>query len=141
MISRPTIDQQVTFLYCEDLAATDAFYAVLLGLDLVLDQGPCRIYRVSGSAFLGFCRKTANLAPQRADGVILTLVVDEQTQVDQWYDYLMSAGASEMVEKPPALNPHFNIYHLFLRDSDGYLIEIQAFLNPSWPKHQFRSDI
>ena len=48
----PTIDQQVTFLYCQDLAKTAQFYEEVLGLTLVLDQGSCRIYRVTGSAFV-----------------------------------------------------------------------------------------
>ena len=53
---RPDIDQQVTFLHCADLAATDGFYRGLLGLPLALDQEVCRIYRVGRDAFLGFCR-------------------------------------------------------------------------------------
>jgi catechol 2,3-dioxygenase-like lactoylglutathione lyase family enzyme len=135
MMNRPPIAQQVTFLYCGDPLATDAFYGGLLGLPLVLDQGTCRIYGVGESAFLGFCRKTPNLAPQRTDGVILTLVVAEEIHVNQWYEYLLSVGAEDAVERPPALNPEFNIYHLFLRDPDGYLVEIQVFLDPSWPKN------
>jgi catechol 2,3-dioxygenase-like lactoylglutathione lyase family enzyme len=134
-MSPPAFNQQVTFLYCDDPAATDAFYGGLLGLPLVLDQGACRIYGVGESAFLGFCRKTSNLAPQRANGVILTLVVAEEIHVNQWYDYLLSVGAEDAVERPPAHNPDFNIYHLFLRDPDGYLVEIQVFLDPSWPKN------
>jgi hypothetical protein len=27
-----------------------------------------------------------------------------------------------------------NIYHCFLRDPNGYLIEIQRFLDPAWPR-------
>ena len=50
-------DQQVTFLYTRDLAASAHFYAEVLGLPLVLDQGLCRIYRVSGDAFLGVCQR------------------------------------------------------------------------------------
>ena len=50
-------DQQVTFLYTPDLAASAHFYGEVLGLPLVLDQGLCRIYRVSGDAFLGVCQR------------------------------------------------------------------------------------
>ena len=51
-MERPSIDQQVTFLLTEDLAATAHFYEEVLQLPLVLDQGSCRIYRVSGDAVL-----------------------------------------------------------------------------------------
>lgn len=122
----PPIDQQVTFLYTHDLEATARFYEEVLGLALALDQGSCRIYHVAGSAFLGFCQREED--PERPQGVILTLVTAE---VDRWYETLRENGVT--FEKPPAHNPRYNIYHCFLRDPNGYLIEIQTFLDPSWP--------
>lgn len=118
-------DQQVTFLRVADLDRTTAFYRDVLKLPLVLDQGPCRIFRAAGAAFVGFCR---HLEGERPSGVILTLVT---VQVDQWYQYLLTQDV--LVEKPPQKNERFNIYHLFLRDPDGYLVEIQQFLDPAWP--------
>lgn len=125
-MTRPTIDQQVTFLYTADLAATAVFYETILELPLVLDQGTCRIYATGGGAFLGFCRHLSGGAT--GSGVILTLVSQD---VDGWYDYLQRKGVE--FEKPPQFNPQFNIYHCFLRDPNGYLIEIQRFDDPAWP--------
>lgn len=122
--------QQVTFLYTRDLAASAAFYETILELPLVLDQGVCRIYRV-GSGFLGVCsRSDAPDGPQHpgAAGVIVTLVADD---VDGWYAQLCERGV--VFEHAPALNERYNIYHCFLRDPNGYLIEIQRFLDPAWP--------
>lgn len=130
----PAFNQQVTFLYCDDLDAADAFYRGLLGLPLALDQGACRIYRVGQGAFLGFCRGTENMPPTAASGVILTLVVDTPADVDRWHAHLEAAGAGARIEKPPAHNHRFNLYHLFLRDPAGYLVEIQVFLEPTWPR-------
>jgi len=31
-------------------------------------------------------------------------------------------------------SPTYNIYHAFLRGPSGYLVEIQRFEDPSWPK-------
>jgi catechol 2,3-dioxygenase-like lactoylglutathione lyase family enzyme len=125
MMTHPPIDQQITFLYTRDLAATARFYEEVLGLPLVLDQGDCRIYRVSGDGYLGFCRRAS--APEQPSGIILTIITPD---VDGWYRYLSDRGVA--FEKPPALNPQYNIYHCFLRDPNGYLIEIQRFLDPSW---------
>jgi catechol 2,3-dioxygenase-like lactoylglutathione lyase family enzyme len=51
-----SFDQQVTFLYVKDLERSERFYSEVLGLELVLNQGLARIYRVgSGNAFLGIC--------------------------------------------------------------------------------------
>jgi catechol 2,3-dioxygenase-like lactoylglutathione lyase family enzyme len=98
-------------------------------LSLVLDQGTCRIYRVSGNAFIGLCqRKDWAIQPSDPAPVIFTLVT---AQVDEWYAHLSGQGVA--FEKPPTLNPQYNIFHCFLRDPNGYLIEIQRFLDPAWP--------
>jgi catechol 2,3-dioxygenase-like lactoylglutathione lyase family enzyme len=125
-MTRPTIDQQVTFLYTRDMAATAEFYESILELPLVLDQGSCRIYETGGGCFLGFCQRTET--PEEPVGVIVTLVTAE---VDAWHDYLVEKGVE--FEKPPAFYEAYNIYHCFLRDPNGYLLEIQQFLDPAWP--------
>ena len=125
-MSHPAIDQQVTFLYTQDLKTTSGFYEEVLGLTLVLDQGVCRIYRISEDGFLGFCQQVE--APDKPQGVIFTLVT---TAVDEWYEFLSGKGVD--FEKPPTLNSEYNIYHCFLRDPNGYLLEIQQFLDPAWP--------
>ncbi len=123
---RPDLTQQVTFLHTKDLAKTAVFYQNILGLKLVLDQGKCQIFQVDQDAFVGFCEHFKGANP---DGVILTLVSDH---VDAWHDYLLAQNVP--IEKPPTLNETFNIYHIFLRDPNGYLVEIQKFLDPAWPK-------
>ena len=130
-MDRPGIQQQVTFLHTRDLGETAVFYEQILGLERVLDQGVCLIFATGGDAFLGFCEDTGSRlgAGETADPVILTLVSEA---VDQWYDYLCQHNIP--VEKPPMLNEKFNIYHLFLRDPNNYLLEIQTFLDPLWPK-------
>lgn len=123
---RPSLNQQVTFLYTADLAKTANFYETVLELPLALDQGACRIYQVGGGAFLGFCRHLSS--GEKTEGVILTLVSED---VDGWHEFLLAKGVA--FEKPPSFNEKFNIYHIFFRDPNGYLLEIQRFLDPAWP--------
>jgi catechol 2,3-dioxygenase-like lactoylglutathione lyase family enzyme len=125
-------DQQVTFLYTADLARSAAFYGQTLGLPLALDQSldqgvGCKIFQVSVDGFLGVCQSAEgrSIAP---DGIIVTLVTGD---VDGWYERLKARGVA--LEAPPATKETFNIYHFFLRDPDGYLIEVQRFLDPAWP--------
>lgn len=115
--------QQITFLHTNDLEATTHFYEKILGLPLARDQGSCRIYRVSDGGYIGFCVHLD--APPQPAGVILTLVTDE---VDEWYERLKARGVA--FEKPPVSNPTYKIYHCFLRDPNGYLVEIQRFDEP-----------
>lgn len=125
-LTRPPIAQQVTFLHTADLEKTAVFYEETLNLRLALDQGVCRIYTTGGGAFLGFCEHLE--APQNPEGIILTLVTHA---VDEWHSYLEERGVT--FEKAPTHNEKFDIYHCFLRDPNGYLIEIQQFLDPDWP--------
>lgn len=122
---RPSVDQQVVFFYVAELVRTRHFYEEILGLKTALDQGTCRIYHVAGQGFVGFCQSPEKC---QTDGVILTFVTQE---VDAWHTYLVDHGVT--VEKEPVLNPKYNIYHFFARDPDGYKLEFQTFLDPSWP--------
>lgn len=124
MSQRPTIDQQITFIYVTDLAAAARFYGETLGLPLALDQGNCRIYRASRDGYIGVCLRRPGME-DAPNSVILTLVTQD---VDGWYAALAAQGVA--FEKAPAHNPTYNIYHCFLRDPDGYLIEIQRFDDP-----------
>ena len=70
---RPTIDQQVTFLYTRDLPLTAQFYEQTMGLPLVLDQGSCRIYRVGADSYLGFCHREE--IPAQPEGAVVRYVI------------------------------------------------------------------
>ncbi len=115
------IDHQISFFYTLDLEVTAHFYEQVMGLPLYKDQGDCRIYQVSEAAYIGFCQREKT--PVKPQGIIICLVTPE---VDAWYEQLRGQGVP--FEKPPTLNRKYNIYHCFLRDPNGYLIEIQRFL-------------
>jgi catechol 2,3-dioxygenase-like lactoylglutathione lyase family enzyme len=118
------IDAQITFCYTRDLRMTARFYEEVIGLPLALDQGGCRIYRVAGSAYVGFCEREDAARPA---GVLLTFVTDD---VDGWHERLASAGVE--FDKTPEHNPEYAITHCFCRDPNGYVIEIQRFDDPNW---------
>jgi len=116
--------EQITFFPVADLSRSRAFYGDCLGLELVVDQGDCLIYRVTGAAFLGVC-----LRPEagEATGTITTLVTED---VDGWHIRLMAAGV--VCDSPPAFHPKYAIYQAFYRDPDGHVVEIQRFDDPQW---------
>ena len=123
----PTIDQQIVFFYTADLLKTAHFYEHVMGLRLARDQGTCRIYHTGGSSYIGFCQRDdwPILRSDERPMVIFTLVTDA---VDEWYEMLTAQGVA--YETPPTFNPRYGIYHSFLRDPNGYLIEIQRFDEP-----------
>jgi catechol 2,3-dioxygenase-like lactoylglutathione lyase family enzyme len=129
-MTHPPIDDQITFCYTRDLAATAHFYEQVMGLPLVLDQGSCRIWRVSSSGYLGFCQRDDMPEQPFGEGkpyVLLTIVTQD---VDGWYEYLRAQGVD--FTQAPEENARYNIYHCFLKDPNGYWVEIQRFLDPDW---------
>ena len=119
-----SFDSHIVFLATQDLSKTAQFYEQTLGLALALDQGTCRIYKIARDAYLGFCERSE--APS-TEGVIVTLVTEA---VDEYCDQLRGRGVC--LEKEPAYNPEYRIYHCFLKDPNGYLVEIQRFEDPRW---------
>jgi catechol 2,3-dioxygenase-like lactoylglutathione lyase family enzyme len=118
-------DQQVTFLLASDLERSTAFYRDALGLKVVLDQGDCRILRVTDTAFIGICQREGL---RDTSSVLVTFVTDD---VDGRHAALLAANVP--CEKEPQLNTTYNVYHAFYRDPDGFLVEVQQFLDPAWP--------
>ncbi len=126
-------EQQVTFLYVREPEVSYRFYGETLELPLVLDQGSARIYRAgAGDAFVGICKASGVQQPPPPDraplGLIFTFVTPD---VDGWHAHLRAKGV--VFEKAPQLNAAYRIYNCFFRDPDGYLLEIQRFLDPAWP--------
>jgi catechol 2,3-dioxygenase-like lactoylglutathione lyase family enzyme len=119
-----SIDAGIVFFGTRDLEATSRFYGERLGLPLVVDQGRCRIFRMADTSYVGFClREEASTVP----GTILTLVTED---VDGWAAALRARDVA--LERGPVHNETYGIYHLFFRDPNGYLIEIQRFDDPHW---------
>ena len=113
-------ESQITFLHVADLDRAAEFYEGVLGLELARDQGACRIYRVTPTAYVGLCD---HRLPEPG-GIIVTLVTDD---VDGWAGRVRAAGVEV---DGPHVNDRFAIRHCFVRDPDGHLLEIQRFDEP-----------
>ena len=129
--------QLVVFTNTSDLEESRAFYGGVLELPLVLEQaGFVLIFQSSRDSFLGVCLRGSREAGDTT-GAIPTLVCDTPAAVDRWQAKLQAKGvaiekrAGSGVSSDGKLIP--SIYNLFIRDPAGYLVEIQAFLDPAWP--------
>jgi hypothetical protein len=114
----------ITFFYYDDLAPISAFYEQTLGLELVLDQGVARIYRIGAQSYFGIVDgNRGHLSAQPKSAVLLT-IVDEDVQ--GWHQRLQALEVEGLSE----IQRGTYCEHFFFQDPAGYAIEIQRFHNP-----------
>jgi catechol 2,3-dioxygenase-like lactoylglutathione lyase family enzyme len=121
--SQFALQGQVMFLPTDNQQKIIDFYEGLLGLELVRDQKLCRIYKTGPSSYLGFCERGYTIPTDFR--VVITLLIDD---VDGVYKLLKDHNIE--TESTPEFSERFNVYQFFMRDPNGYLIEIQKFIEP-----------
>ena len=117
------ITGQITWVYTEDLQTSVAFYRDILGLPIWRDAGAAVIFEPLPGALIGVCTAFDDRVVE-PKGSMITLLTND---VDGWYDRLIAAGAS--TKGPPQKLDQFGIYSFFCVDPNGYVIEIQTFLD------------
>ena len=109
----------ITFLYTDDLPRLSRFYEGVLGLELVIDQGACRILRASATALVGLCDLPHR--PRGTDGVMLTFAVAD---VDAAHAALLARGVA--FEGPVATSMAGTVRSAFFRDPEGYRLALKS---------------
>ena len=113
---------QITWVYTHDLGPTVAFYRDILGLAVWRDAGAAVIFEITPGARLGVCTAFEDRVVSPA-GSMVTLLTED---VDGCYSRLVLAGAD--LQGPPRKFEQFGIYSFFCHDPNGYVIEVQTFL-------------
>ncbi|PZW37610.1 glyoxalase/bleomycin resistance protein/dioxygenase superfamily protein [Humitalea rosea] len=118
-MTRGRFEQQIVWMYSDDLARHAAFYEEVMGLPLIADQGACRIFRVSPDGCLGLCDTAGR--PRGTDGFLFTFLVADlaATRADL-------AARGVRFETPPGGAGGPGVHSHFFRDPQGYWLEIQA---------------
>jgi len=119
-------EQGIVWLYTDDLDRLASFYGGVLGLAQVLDQGNCRVFRLSPTGFLGICNTPGR--PRGTKGMMLTLLVED---VDAAHEHYRARGVA--FDGPPHMNADGTIRSCFFKDPEGYWLELQEFNDPRWP--------
>lgn len=115
----------ITFFYYDDLAPISAFYENILGLELVLDQGVAKIYRIGQHSYFGIVDGTRGHLPAQPVSAVLLTIVDED--VHGWHQRLQALEVSGLSE----IQRGNYCEHFFFNDPAGYAVEIQRFHNPA----------
>lgn len=114
----------VTFLYYRDLPRAMAFYEHVLGVELAIDQGWSKIYRLGGTAHVGLVDETRG--SHRAADPKPVQVCMRVTDVDAWHAWAASCNVTGL--SAPKDSPSLGIRAFVFNDPEGYQIEIQSVL-------------
>lgn len=129
--SASPISGQVTFLYCNDLAKGSEFYGKLLGKKPSLDMSWVKIFPVTETLFVGLVDKDhGSLRPSPSKPVMLSFLVQNPKQVDEWYARLKALGAE--IGRPPDWEEPKNgrrLYGLSFKDPEGYILEVFSWVD------------
>jgi predicted enzyme related to lactoylglutathione lyase len=100
------------------------FYEDTMGLEMVVDQGWSKIYKIREGAYLGLVDGAKGYhRPSEIKPVIICLNV---TDAEAWYNKLIKKGV--VIEKKPEESERLKIKVFMFKDPEGYVIEIQESL-------------
>ena len=117
--------KQITFLYYRDLPAAMRFYEYVLGLNLAIDQGWSKIYRVTDGGYVGLVDETRG--SHRANAIKPVQLCIRVADVDAWHTWVMSQNVEAL--RGPKSNQELKIRAFVFNDPEGYQIEIQSALD------------
>jgi len=118
------VEKLITFLYYKDLPKAMRFYEDILGFQVAIDQGWCKIYGVSADGYVGLVDETRGM--HRAHPVKPVQICLRVPDVDAWHAYLKRLGVAGLTE--PRSSRELRIRAFVCYDPEGYQIEIQSAL-------------
>ena len=119
------VELSITFLYFRDLSRAMEFYERVLGLELAIDQGWSKIYRIAGKAHIGLVDE-ARGSHRAADPKPLQICI-RVPDVDAWHTWARGQGVAALTEPKDSVN--LRIRAFVFNDPEGHQIEVQSALS------------
>ncbi len=116
------IELAITFLYYRDLERAFRFYAGVMGLPLVIDQGWAKIMGLGGGAHVGLVDESRGMRRAAASKPVQLCI--RVADLDAWHAHARAAGVSALTE--PRENAGLGIRAFVFEDPEGYQIEVQT---------------
>jgi predicted enzyme related to lactoylglutathione lyase len=123
-VSRPSdgIVLAITFIYVRDLPRAMRFYEDILGLELAIDQGWSKIYRLGGQAHVGLVDETRGMQNWHDEKTVQICM--RVADVDAWHAWAASQGVDGLTD--PRDSEELGIRAFVMNDPEGYQIEVQT---------------
>ncbi|MHA1953253.1 MAG: VOC family protein [Candidatus Heimdallarchaeaceae archaeon] len=114
-------EKLITFIYYRDLQKGIDFYEQFLGFPMEIDQGFCKIYRISDAGYIGIVDEKKGMHKwNEIKPVQICLRVPD---VQAFYEYCKESNVDDLSEM--FVNENLKIKAFVFNDPEGYQIEIQ----------------
>lgn len=114
----------ITFFYYRDLPRAMAFYEAVLGFNLVIDQGWCKIYQAANAGHIGLVDESRG-SHRAADTKPVQFCI-RVPDVDAWHAWISTHNVDTLTA--PRSNDPLGIRAFVFNDPEGYQIEVQSAL-------------
>lgn len=116
----------ITWLYYKDLLRMQTFYEEVLGLEMVVDQGWAKIYKVTDSSFIGLVDERRGMHSYTEEKAVNVSFILED--VDGWFDYVQQNNTFKLRSGEVSVGPESK-YRAFVGfDPEGYFMEFDRFI-------------
>lgn len=119
------IEKLITFIYYRDLQKGIEFYEKVFQFPLAIDQGWCKIYRISESGFLGIVDEKRGM--HRWQALKPVQICIRVSNLDTWYEFCKNVSVTHLSEIFESRE--LKIRAFVFEDPEGYQIEIQEVLS------------
>jgi predicted enzyme related to lactoylglutathione lyase/catechol 2,3-dioxygenase-like lactoylglutathione lyase family enzyme len=113
----------VVWFYYKDIGRVQQFYENVIGLDLLVDQGPVKIYQVGPSGYFGLVDEQHgmhNFTEKKA--VTISFIT---TEIDKWYAHLSNQNDVQMHSKKIETEENYQTFIAY--DPGGYYLQWSVF--------------
>ncbi len=120
-----TIHSTITWLYHKDILAMQNFYQDVFGLELVVDQGWTKIFKVSDTGFLAIVDEKRGMhSYTEKKAVNLGFIIED---LDSWFEYVKTNKLFDLLEDELGVGPETRYKAFVGFCPEGYFLEFDHF--------------
>jgi catechol 2,3-dioxygenase-like lactoylglutathione lyase family enzyme len=115
----------ITWLYYKDILAMQNFYQDVLGLEMFVDQGTNKIYKVSKTGFMGIVDEKRGMHRYTEKKAVNVGFILEE--LEAWFVYAKENKPLDLYEDEPGTGPDTRYKAFVGFDPEGYYLEFDRF--------------
>ncbi len=119
-----SVEKSIVFIYFNDLPKAMDFYENVMGFNLEIDQGWCKIYRTSASGYVGLVDGSRGF--HKASETKPIILCFRVADVESWHSHIVDKGID--IHHPIKNSEELKIRAFLFNDPEGHTIEIQSAL-------------